>query len=56
MIVCVCNAIRENDVRKACRDGAGCPSSAYATLGRRAKCGQCFPYARQIIAAERATA
>jgi bacterioferritin-associated ferredoxin len=56
MIVCVCNAIRENDVRKAAQGGASCPSSAYACLGRRAKCGQCFPFARQIIAAERATA
>ncbi|MEA3063648.1 MAG: hypothetical protein QOJ27_76, partial [Sphingomonadales bacterium] len=26
MIVCVCNAIRESDVRQAARDGASCPS------------------------------
>lgn len=56
MIVCVCNAIRETDVRKASRNGASCPTSAYASLGRRAKCGQCFSFAREIIAAERATA
>ena len=56
MVVCICNAIRECDVRKAAKSGAGCPTSAYATLGRRARCGQCFPFAREIIAAERATA
>ena len=52
MIVCVCNGIRECDVRKAAESGASCPSSAYATMGRRPRCGQCFPFARQIIAAE----
>ena len=29
MIVCVCNAIREAEVRKAAREGASCPVSAY---------------------------
>lgn len=55
MIVCVCNAIREHDVRNAARSGAASPCAAYASLGRRARCGQCVPYARQIIASERAT-
>lgn len=49
MIVCVCNAIRESDLREAVRDGAGCPGSAYARYGRRPKCGQCLPFARSII-------
>lgn len=52
MVVCVCNAIREKDVRAAARNGASCPLSAYATLGRRPRCGQCVPFARQIIAEE----
>ena len=56
MIVCVCNAIRESEVRGAARSGASCPSSAYAACGKRPRCGQCFSFARQIIAAERATA
>jgi bacterioferritin-associated ferredoxin len=56
MIVCVCNAIRESDVRKAARDGASCPTAAYRGLGRKPRCGQCLPFARQIIAAERETA
>lgn len=56
MIVCVCNAIRENDVRKAARDGAGCPVTAYAAMGRKPRCGQCFAFARSVIAQEVATA
>jgi bacterioferritin-associated ferredoxin len=56
MIVCICNAIREKDVREAARCGATCPTSAYAAKGCRPRCGQCFSFARQIIASERATA
>ena len=54
MIVCVCNAIREFDLRQAAREGASCPSSAYQRFGRKPRCGQCFSFAREIIAAERA--
>ena len=56
MIVCVCNAIRESDVRKAAREGASCPASAYRSVGRKPRCGMCFSFAREIIGAERATA
>ena len=56
MIVCVCNAIREAEVRQAARDGASCPVSAYRSVGRRPLCGQCLPFAREIIAAERSPA
>jgi bacterioferritin-associated ferredoxin len=56
MIVCICNAIREKELREAARQGATCPASAYAAKGCRPRCGQCFSFARQIIAAERATA
>lgn len=56
MVVCVCNGIRERDLRGVARNGASDPCSAYRSLGRRAKCGQCFPFAREIIAAERPNA
>ena len=56
MIVCVCNAIRESDLREAARGGASCPASAYRACGRKARCGMCFPFAREIIAAERGAA
>jgi bacterioferritin-associated ferredoxin len=56
MIVCVCNAIREDEVRKAAREGAVCTRSVYRAIGRKPRCGQCLPFAKEIIAAERATA
>jgi bacterioferritin-associated ferredoxin len=56
MIVCICNAIRETELRQAARAGASCPTTAYARVGCRPRCGQCFSFAREIIAAERATA
>lgn len=56
MIVCNCNAIRERQVREAARAGHADPLSAYASLGRRPRCGMCVPFARQIIEEERAAA
>jgi bacterioferritin-associated ferredoxin len=55
MIVCVCNAIREGEVRAAARNGASCPTSAYRSRGCKPRCGQCFSFAREIIAQERNT-
>ena len=52
MVVCMCNAIREKDVRAAARSGASCPIAAYASLGRSPRCGRCLSFARQIIAEE----
>ena len=57
MVVCVCNAIREQDLRAAVRGcGARNACSAYASLGRKTRCGQCVPFAQSIIKAELATA
>lgn len=56
MVVCHCNAIRERDVRHAARTGHACPLSAYASLGRRPRCGQCLPFARELIAQEQTAA
>ncbi len=56
MIVCICNAIRETEVRQAAREGASCPTSAYRCMGKKPRCGQCFSFARQIITSERASA
>lgn len=49
MVVCICNAIREKDLRAAVLDGAKDPCSAYAQFGRRPKCGQCLSFARTVI-------
>jgi bacterioferritin-associated ferredoxin len=56
MVVCICNALKETDVREAARSGASCPTSAYRACGSKPRCGQCFSFARAIIAQERATA
>jgi bacterioferritin-associated ferredoxin len=52
MIVCVCNALREREVREAVRSGCKDPLSAYASLGCRPRCGQCVPYVREMISTE----
>ena len=56
MVVCSCNAIREQQVREAARSGVACPIRAYAALGRRPRCGQCLPFARALIEEEQAAA
>ncbi len=54
MIVCICNALSEDEVRTAARAGAPCPKSAYAHLGCEAQCGACLCFAQEIIEEERA--
>ena len=50
MVVCVCNAIRESQLRDVARNGdVRCAKAAYAQLGRKPKCGQCLSFARNII-------
>ena len=53
MIVCICNALSEDEVRKAARAGAPCPTSAYAHLGCDVQCGTCLCFAQEIIDDER---
>lgn len=53
MIVCVCNAIREEQLRSEARKGARTPARAYAQLGCKSQCGSCLPFACEIIADER---
>jgi bacterioferritin-associated ferredoxin len=48
--VCVCNALKERDVKAAARAaGKPCPHAAYAQLGAKVKCGQCLPFAREVV-------
>ena len=53
MIICVCNAITEKEVREAARQGSPTPESAYATYGCELQCGCCLDYAQEIIDEER---
>lgn len=57
MVVCVCNAIRESQLRDVARSGQlRCAKAAYAQLGRKPKCGQCLSFARNIISEATAAA
>lgn len=53
MIVCVCNAITEAEVRDAAHKGARTPEAAYETYGCEPQCGCCLDYAQEIIEQER---
>ena len=53
MILCVCNAITENEIRELARAGARTPEEAYAALGHEPQCGSCLCYADQLMAEER---
>jgi bacterioferritin-associated ferredoxin len=54
MILCSCNRITEDEVRKAARSGIATVEAAYACLGCEAQCGCCLDYAQEVIDAERA--
>jgi len=49
MIVCVCNAIREDELRAVAREGATEPVAAYGSLGCEPICGCCLDYAQEVI-------
>ena len=53
MIVCVCNAIREDDIRACAQRGAPCAETAYKSLGFEPQCGTCLCHAQEIIDEER---
>ena len=53
MYTCICNAIRECDLRKAARQHDGNAESVYAKLGKRPNCGNCLEEAEDVIREER---
>lgn len=53
MFVCICNAIREADFRKAVLAHAGDVEDVYAAMGYKTQCGQCVGPARHILIQER---
>ena len=54
MIVCICNAITEDQVRAAARKGASCPRAAYRSMGKEPQCCTCLCFAQEIIDDEHA--
>ncbi len=52
MLVCICNAISEDELRDIARQGISEPEAAYAALGKRPNCGTCLDHADDILFAE----
>jgi bacterioferritin-associated ferredoxin len=53
MYTCICNAIRETDLRKAARSSSGNAEAIYAKMGKMPNCGQCLCDAEKILQEER---
>lgn len=53
MYVCICNAIRECELRRAARLTSGDAEAVYAALGKVPNCGQCLDDAEEILFEER---
>lgn len=53
MYVCICNAVRECELRKAARASGGNAEALYSNLGRPPQCRQCLDDADDIVADER---
>jgi bacterioferritin-associated ferredoxin len=53
MYVCICNAIRECDLRQTARAVDGDADAVYAALGKVPQCGQCLDDAALILIDER---
>lgn len=49
MYVCICNAIRESDLRAAARTCRGGAEAIYAAMGRAPQCRQCLDEAEDIV-------
>jgi bacterioferritin-associated ferredoxin len=56
MYVCICNAIRESELRAAARSCPGDADAVYESLGKQPQCGQCLDEATAILIAERIAA
>ncbi|RGP39910.1 hypothetical protein BPTFM16_00185 [Altererythrobacter insulae] len=53
MYICICNAIKECDLRQMARKTRGDAEAAYAALGKRPNCGTCLKEADAIVFEER---
>ena len=53
MYVCICNAIKETDLRRAALLHAGDVDAVYAAPGKTPQCGQCLDDAAEILIEER---
>lgn len=51
MIVCICRAISDRQIRSAVSDGAQTVAQVRAELGCAGDCGKCAPQVRDMIVA-----
>jgi bacterioferritin-associated ferredoxin len=49
MYICVCNAIRESELRRAAHQADGGAEEVYAALGARPQCGSCLEEAEDLL-------
>lgn len=53
MYVCICNAIRECELRRAAHRSSGDAESVYAMLGKPPNCRHCLDEAEDVLFEER---
>ena len=56
MYVCICNAIRECELRHAARSSRCDVEALYARMGKRPQCAQCLEDAEDLVLEERTMA
>lgn len=56
MYVCICNAIRETEMRKAACAVDGDAEAVYRALGKEPQCGLCLEDASSLLAQARSCA
>ncbi len=49
MYVCICNALKEKDVRTAIQNGANSIGHVFKAQGCKPDCAQCFNCMRDVI-------
>jgi bacterioferritin-associated ferredoxin len=49
MYICICNALKESQIKELVRAGVRCEKEAYARLGCKPQCGTCMPVARALV-------
>jgi len=52
MFVCICNAIKETELREVARHGVTDSEAAYAILGKAPQCRVCLDHADDVICDE----
>jgi len=56
MYACICNAIKESELRKVAKSSPGDAEALYQLLGRQPQCRQCLSDSELIVADARAAA